>query len=965
MIYKFIKKFRKVICLLVVFCITIPLISACGEKENHLEESIANQVIGVGGSIEAYTTYSQAKFMEMDKNMYHSYLLSGRDFILVALPGGEADANGKVYPDKENLMFQAVYNGVTPYAEEIFEGNFLFKNPEYKILIYYVLASDFLDWDIEANNQADEGMLDKALDFLGPADADNYEEYKASRDMYISTELGMQPNVIKNEGEYNLKNVVNTNKYVSECDFLRVNKIAGKYFPASYDGAQDTNAIAKCGSDGNNIPRGQNVIAKVANGQDGINGVTLLFGSGGLTGYFTNKHVEEYDFNNAGWITELLNSKDYGGKMEKYVKHMLDNYICNGSTDGICSPSELSKQAAQMTFKFKYDLALLGRIRKIHYNTLLDINKYKTQKSVNTNYNGNLNEYAKILQGSTDYHSGDYIAFTTAEGFVLDRGNIAMQAGEDFLFNTNFLELLTQMDACTNRTLASYMAEVLADVGIIVGGIAVAVGAAILAYAAVASVASTVVSIATIGLASLSVPGAGWIIGGALLLVAGAVALFAGVTTKKAINDTTSANYCEVFKDAMDQIMDASYLKVPVYHYNIPADANYTTDICYGNYVYNPDSNREECGFIRNGVFEKSELAIPSFKMADTHQVDTLKELSGAPSVRLYSKGKVVDEIYGASSPQYLYAIMDSWGVTSATSMKYFVGVNMDEEGNPKNISIYDLLHNNDSVANAVRVASIQRASYCVSEKYGESCDEIGDKVEITNLRGNQSFANTGVYNLGITQSVTQKVDNLTTNITNDLKNEHQITSVEEYKTRLRNATSNAFDVLVESPADGGGNFVTIGGVRYSIGEDVDGLYFRTESTIIRAIGSEIVIGGNKFLIEKVPGPYYKVTYLFDENIDPILDDLRNLFGPTASEGKITNLKTALKSEFDKNSKADFDNIINDLDSHLAGIVYYNKKIPIYFTVSIVEKNSDDQEEETVTSGLYKNVDIKLVYGEE
>ena len=124
MIYNFINKFKKVICLVILCCIVIPLVSACGENENKLKVSVKNSIIGVGTSIDAYTTYSQAKFLEMDKNMYYSYLLSYRDFILVVLP---EDASNKDYPNMENFMFQAAYNGVTPYADKLINGNFTLK----------------------------------------------------------------------------------------------------------------------------------------------------------------------------------------------------------------------------------------------------------------------------------------------------------------------------------------------------------------------------------------------------------------------------------------------------------------------------------------------------------------------------------------------------------------------------------------------------------------------------------------------------------------------------------------------------------------------------------------------------------------------------------------------------------------------------------------------------------------------
>ena len=136
MLYRFIKKFKKVICMFIIVCFSVPIVAACGQNENNLKKSKENQVIGFGGDIEAYTTYSQANFMPMDKEMYHSYLVSNRDFILVVVPS-ETNEDGSKSPNRNSLMFQAAYNGVSPYADQLMEdGNFRLANQEYKLLIY-------------------------------------------------------------------------------------------------------------------------------------------------------------------------------------------------------------------------------------------------------------------------------------------------------------------------------------------------------------------------------------------------------------------------------------------------------------------------------------------------------------------------------------------------------------------------------------------------------------------------------------------------------------------------------------------------------------------------------------------------------------------------------------------------------------------------------------------------------------
>ena len=145
----------------------IPLVAACTDAENHLTNNRKNIRIGYGANIEAYTTYAQANLIEMDKDMYYSYLLNGRDFILTVLPKDPDEDT----PYNKNLMFQAIYNGVTPYSEQIVNGNFSFTNPQYKILIYYITADKFLKWDEDATNKVDgsNNFISKALDLMGPA----------------------------------------------------------------------------------------------------------------------------------------------------------------------------------------------------------------------------------------------------------------------------------------------------------------------------------------------------------------------------------------------------------------------------------------------------------------------------------------------------------------------------------------------------------------------------------------------------------------------------------------------------------------------------------------------------------------------------------------------------------------------------------------------------------------------------
>lgn len=918
MVYRVFRKFRNVICFVVMICIMVPIISACGISENKLSKSKNNVLVGYGANIEAYTTYSQAQFMEMDQDMYYSYLMSGRDFILVVLPG-ICQEDG-CYPDKENLMFQATYTGVTPYAQELVNGNLSFSVPEYKILIYYVVAEEFLSWERDASDEMEASFVGSALDFLGPSDLDNYS---------FDGKDGLGVNVVQNKYEYNLKNVVNNNRYVSECDFLPVDE--------SYNFTGDR--PAKCSGF-----EQKNVVANVAKGDS--EGITMLYSGGGLSGYFTYDQVNQYNLKNVGWIGNILK----GRTVENYFIELLNELnsdIFKGSLT-----NEVSTYVSQMAFKLRYDLALLGRIKKINYNTFLDIN---TGSSI-TGLNGSIKDadkYNELLKGTTQYNNGDYIAFTTSDGFIFDRGNVVMEAGEDFLFNTNYLEQLTIMDACSNRSLASYAAEALATYGIVAGGIAVGVGAVAVAAYAAGAMASTLVSTATLGLASLSVPGPGWIIGGIILLAVGAAALYYGISTKKAINDTNSANFCKVYEEAVQEIINISYVKVPIYNYNIPKDENYSVELCYSDYVLDPDDGREKCGTLENQKFVPSKQVVPAFRLADVKQVETLDSLSGSPSIRLYSKGRFVDEIYGAASPQFVYAIMDSWGVTAASSMKFYTGMSGHQNSNDEFVAdyfdVYDLL------AGSERSTYISNASYCFSTKYGQSCSlaNSNSRGPLTLNRDYENFKN-GAYKIPLS-SVASKYEGEVNRIKGEISSKAVRPDLDPYVDVLTDLSNySQIDVSLENNT----YYANLNGYKYSINKNGDNIYLLYGDDMINVKDGIFVFRGINFKIRETTAGY--IIECCEENFANIINNLKKVFNGNANIiiDDFANSYT-LASDTEKRELA------NSLKDVLKGATYYYESIPMYFTVSVIEKpkqNGDAKESETSSSVLYKTAQIELKY---
>lgn len=959
MLYKFFRKVKKIVSLLIVFCVTIPLISACGDNDNKLKESRKNSIVGVGKNINAYSTYAQAQFIEMDKDMYYSYLLSMRDFILVVLPKGDcSDTDGdgnndKCYPESDNSMFSATYNGVIPYAEEVVDGNFLLHKPEYKLLIYYVLADDFLSWEEIATEEEDrkKNFLYNALDFLGPSDADNYQTYSNLQESRISAiekenenlEPSKKVKIVKNEEEYTLKNVVNAKKYVSECDFLRVDS---NYNIIDYSEI-DSTALDKCGdANRDKKPDGKNVLANVAKGSS--DGVTLLYGEGALYGYFTDDDVRSYSLDKVEWIRELIQVSGVNS-IEDYIRKMAKTYLlCDGVNryEDFCSTSSINTYVNQSVYKFRYDMSLLGRIKKIKYNTILDFNaSTKVTESVTQVYD--VDEYSEILYGTTlKGNKGDYLAFTTADGFIIDRGNIVMQAGEDLLFNTNFLEILTQMDACTNRTLASYMAEILASVGVVVGALVAGAGAVIAGGLAIAT---------TIGAASLSVPVVGWIVGGVILLGVGLVALFSSISTKKAINDTNSANFCEVYKEAISVILSENYLKIPVYGYNIEKDENFTTELCYEDYVFNPAVGREECGSEdENGNFVKSDLAVPAFYMAKVADVDKLKQLTGSPSIRLYSDGNFVDEIYGASSWSYIYAVLDSWGVTAAAHMKFYAGTNKDASGRVTGFSIYDLL-----ASNSERQTTLEKIEYCASIEYNKTCTNPIN----ANVNGYGSFSN-GVKNILVTSAFSNQVQSIKDTQIAKLRIENELDygKIRNYKSQLL-SIANRTRVSVEN--ESGLYYVVLNGGRYRIYEESGEYYLSDGSTRIDIFNGTFIYGDDRYsFTHNEDGYYVKCLAGTISEFAEISNGLKRLMGHNGDAAlEIDQYIYELQEKISDNvSIEDIESHINGIAGRLHGLAYCYKHIPVYFTANIIEKNTDGEEIITNASSIYSEEEIKLTF---
>lgn len=946
MLFKKLLKMKKFICMLIMICIMIPLVAACTDTDNTLKDNAKNTKIGYGGDIEAYTTYAQANLIEMDKDTYYSYLLTGRDFILTVLPKDPDEDT--VY--SKNLMFQAIYNGVTPYSEQIVNGNFTFENPQYKILIYYVVADDFLKWDEDAMNKVDgsKNFVSKALDLMGPASND-YEHDVQNR--------------LEN---YTLKNVVNLNSYISECYFLRTKDGNVSYNSSTY--GKDWDRIStKCGD---NAKRG-NVIADVKNASDKTRtGVTLLYSGGGLNGYFSYSDVLTYDLSkNAMWLSNLIS--EYGSLKNMILK--LTENLSTEEKNAIFKDITEDDYATQMEYKLKYDLSLLGRIKTINYNTLLDI--YTTTdnvKSINTIQSAD--EYKKYIAGNENANNGNYIAFTTADGFVIDRGNIVLEAAADALYDMNILEQFTNMDACTNRTIASYFAEVLADIGIVVGGLAVGAGA-------VAAVATTLVAV---GAVSSSVPVIGWIIGAACLFAAGIATLAVSISTKKAINETSSANYCKIYKEALEEVISGEYIKLPIYHYEIPSDGT-STELCYTNMEINPETGKTQCGYLdANGNFVKK-ASIPAFKNASTKIFDSLGDLTGSPSLRLYRNGKVVDEIYGVASTQFIISILDSWGVTASSNMKFFAQANnVDDDLQTKTINIYNLL----AKAKEEDKIKAENAYYCISEKYEKRCYaseggiQINDLSALNSENGILTFTtDIAAYN-NFANAQRKKID------------ASHVYDFDKAKNAIKNAVEEEYSKIVQNVEKTDGKYYVY------LYNEVTGMYDNKYEIVIDDENSALMKNDGETQIASIQlvnksGYYqfeynniiYKLTTVTTNKgeLDTYRVTVKEYISDSAdSPFNSSEIKTARKHIVNNNSFLESfnsiiensiyemrekatskDTILKNIDSsfsELKGKGYYTEYIDAFINITIQTGVADKTNYHTASNFYKKNMAISLVY---
>ena len=578
MIYKFFKKFKKLICLVIIICIVVPLASACGRVDNGLEEHKSNSKIGVGGNIEAYTTYRSAPLKMMTQNLYYSYLMNYRPFILLVVSDNAVrfDEEGNVSSlDSSHNMIMSAASGVFAYNRN-YSG---YSNYDLKLLMYYVTITEFKNWERDAT--AANGLISKAYDFVKPGGSVSVESSKeySARNFYCNKIVNMGSNLSDNSN------------------------------------SDRESAISPVACDLNG---GYNSIYNVGDNPGQEKGIVLLYGQGALEGFIRDSDIR-------GNTSSTLSLNSYINR----IKSLLPNnyhYLLNTFKE--VSGNQLNATySPEEGYKVLFDVAIQSRITKINQYTRLDFSNNGTK--FNTDYL--LSDYdiksvgndvmMDALNGQEDFSGKSYVTLVTAEGFILERGDIVADglAGTLSAEYAMVLEELMRMDSCPNETVTQIILDVLSSGAIIAGG-------AIL----LASIFLT------------PVPGARLL--GAALLLAGVI--YKSIQSGAAATDQ---NYCEVYEQVLLQLKKDATFAVPVISTVIEEDPlNRTVYFC----------GRVGVEYTECPVEDRVDL----YHYADISTAEEM-DLQGMPYLAFYHKGELVDSISGVADATYIAEILSSWGV--------------------------------------------------------------------------------------------------------------------------------------------------------------------------------------------------------------------------------------------------------------------------------------------------------------
>ena len=280
------KKIFRAIAFMLVAVFTIN-VTGCSEPNNVASGQDGggnkNYSVGVGDNIDGYMVYSESTFDPMTLDLFMGYLLNGRNFTLVVVPGScsencdngsnKEDLDERVYEfdNQENILFNQANNGVYKFNEYLGGG---YENAQEKALMYYVTDSQLNDWFGYFNK--DDNFMSNAMEFL---DAET-DVAKPSR--------------------FKCKDLVNFGEGLNATDFC--DKII-KNIPVD----TEKNASSACiiGDYSSLFANGDCLFS---DGKYG--GMILLFGFNSIEGYITYNHINNYAGSKTANVL-LMDSCDY------------------------------------------------------------------------------------------------------------------------------------------------------------------------------------------------------------------------------------------------------------------------------------------------------------------------------------------------------------------------------------------------------------------------------------------------------------------------------------------------------------------------------------------------------------------------------------------------------------------------------------------------------------------------------
>jgi len=767
--FKLLKKrrFVKFICFILVAAFSIN-IAGCGNEDNGVPESnITNPSIGTGANTVGYTVYAESTFDPMTKNLFMGYLLLGREFTLVVVPGEKNDDGEYVLKDPENILFTTAQAGVYKYNDD--KGSY--DDPTRKLLLYYVTDVELRSWFDYF--EEDDNFMSNAMDFASSkVDVEKPSRFKCKQ--LVNMGSGLNANafcdgIIKNstgiftkpetggmflffgygsiEGyityddinDYEGSNVANNlvgNLMYRPSDIGPFNF---KYILDSYDGGiirgMLTNSEYEYDYSNDQInsfltgTKNEELLTDIiylytemrmnaaSPGHEKLKTTYELIGSGLLT---DNNKNNLSDLKNLAMANKEVENEEQEKWAAIYeMVEMIDGY------------SDFVTAAKKEAFDIKLSVALYSRYDSVfdypdadklttglHYNTKVNVNGNVGYEDTRDNL---INGKDNSSNGSLTNNS--YLLLVTADGFVFDRGTesdqIAMGASDMFDMGTMLAELV-KMDGCPNETLAAKMYNLIANLKIYAGASLAIAGVSAMAIAGIGLAVASVIGKIAMFTAVAPVPGARIAalivvgIAGLVALGAGLLTLFDGIKEKNRLKGlgASETNYCKSYVATFNQLFTSLSLTIPVYHYNIPRETNdeinrdLSVNYCKEG-AYNEDTRKCEVVDSKTGGVTKSEnpISVPLYYYANREQSEKLS-LDGCPMLMYFKDGQLVDSISGATTPSFVVEMLRLWGLLAMREIVYQAQI----EGNT--INVY-----HTTSANA-RTHTILGAEYCLTTDY-------------------------------------------------------------------------------------------------------------------------------------------------------------------------------------------------------------------------------------------------------